>query len=102
MSQMSATSQNLRHPTDDSAGQGNSTRNDLFIAISKVIDQDIRPYVQADGGDIELVAIDGIRVKVRLLGACGTCPSSLLTLRDGVQTRLRARIAPDLLVEEIV
>jgi NifU-like protein len=70
-------------------------------AIRKVIDQDIRPYVQADGGDIELVALEGNRVKVRLLGACVSCPSSLMTLHQGVQTRLQAMVSPDLIVEEV-
>ena len=102
MSQTPATTQKGQSPVDVSAGQGDSARSELFLAIRKLIDQDIRPYVQADGGDIELVGIEGNRVKVRLSGACGTCPSSMLTLRDGVQSRLQAKIAPELLVEEIV
>ena len=73
-----------------------------FVAIRKLIDTDIRPYVQADGGDIELVEVDGNRVKLRLLGACGKCPSSEMTLRSGVQTRLQAMISADLVVEEVV
>lgn len=49
----------------------------------------IRPYLQADGGDIELISIsdDGI-VEVRLLGACGDCPMSQMTLRAGVERAL--------------
>jgi len=78
------------------------TAESRFIAIRKMLDQDIRPYVQADGGDIELVGVEGNKVTVRLLGACGTCPSSMMTLKQGVQARLQARIAPDLIVEEIV
>ncbi len=73
---------------------------ELIAAVRKVLDEDIRPFVQADGGDIELIGIEGHRVKVRLLGACGTCPSSLMTLRQGVQTRLQAKVSPELLVEE--
>ena len=48
--------------------------------------QDVRPSLQADGGDIELVSVsdDGI-VKVRLTGACGSCPYSLMTLKQGVE-----------------
>lgn len=79
---------------------GSDDKSSLFISIRKVIDQDVRPYVQADGGDIELVAVDGNRVKVKLLGACVTCPSSLMTLRQGVEARLKAKIHPDLIVEE--
>ena len=75
--------------------------DELFASVRKVIDTDLRPYVQADGGDIELVAIEGQRVKVRLLGACTTCPSSPSTLREGVEARLRAMISDGLRVEEV-
>ncbi|MCX7028116.1 MAG: NifU family protein [Spirochaetes bacterium] len=52
--------------------------------------QDVRPSLQADGGDIELVSVteDGI-VKVRLTGACGSCPYSLMTLKQGVESYLK-------------
>ncbi|MEI6232442.1 MAG: NifU family protein [Planctomycetota bacterium] len=73
----------------------------LLASVRKLIDTDIRPFVQADGGDIELVGINGNKVRVKLLGACETCPSSVFTLRDGVETRLKAKIAPDLVVEEV-
>ncbi len=61
--------------------------------IEKVIDEQIRPGLQMDGGDIELVDIgdDGI-VKVRLKGACGGCPMSQLTLTMGVEKRLKEEI----------
>jgi Fe-S cluster biogenesis protein NfuA len=52
----------------------------------------IRPNLQADGGDIELVdVIDGV-VKVRLTGACGTCPMSTMTLKMGVERILKEQI----------
>jgi NifU-like protein len=75
--------------------------DELFASVRKLIDTDIRPYVQADGGDIELVGIEGNRVKVRLTGACEFCPSSPSTLREGVEARLKVKIAPGLVVEEI-
>ncbi|MCE5256698.1 MAG: NifU family protein [Spirochaetaceae bacterium] len=55
--------------------------------------QDIRPSLQADGGDIELVSAsdDGI-VTVRLTGACGSCPYSLMTLKQGVESYLRKTV----------
>ena len=77
------------------------SHDELFASVRKLIDTDIRPYVQADGGDIELIEIDGNRVKVRLTGACETCPSSLSTLREGVEIRLKAKIAAELVVEEV-
>jgi Fe-S cluster biogenesis protein NfuA len=53
----------------------------------------IRPGLQADGGDVELVEVteEGV-VKVRLKGACGGCPMSQLTLKQGIERRLKASI----------
>jgi Fe-S cluster biogenesis protein NfuA len=67
--------------------------------VQKIIDE-IRPALQADGGNIELVEVgeDGI-VKVRLMGACGSCPMSQLTLKRGVEARLKAKV-PE--VKEVV
>lgn len=61
--------------------------------IEKVIAESIRPSLQMDGGDIELVDVDsdGI-VKVRLKGACGGCPMSQLTLTMGVERKLKEEI----------
>ncbi len=50
---------------------------------------DIRPALQADGGDIELVGVKDGTVQVRLLGACGGCPMSQLTLTNGVERHLK-------------
>lgn len=61
--------------------------------VEKVLEK-IRPYIQSDGGDISLVAVDeasGI-VKVRLHGACGSCPSSTATLKGGVERMIRQEI----------
>jgi len=60
--------------------------------VQKIIDE-IRPALQADGGNIELIGVgeDGV-VKVRLMGACGSCPMSQLTLKRGVEARLKAKI----------
>lgn len=59
--------------------------------VKKVLEE-IRPALQADGGDIEFVGVDNAVVKVRLQGACGTCPSSLATLKMGVEARLKEEI----------
>ncbi|MDY7030609.1 MAG: NifU family protein [Thermodesulfobacteriota bacterium] len=54
--------------------------------------QEIRPSLQADGGDVELVDVtDGV-VKVRLTGACGSCPMSQMTLKMGVEETLKAKL----------
>jgi Fe-S cluster biogenesis protein NfuA len=53
---------------------------------------EIKPRIQADGGDIELVAIENKTVKVRLRGACVGCPMSALTLKQGVERLIRAKV----------
>lgn len=60
--------------------------------VSAVIDQ-IRPYIQSDGGDIELVNVDdqGV-VQVRLRGACVGCPASQMTLKLGVERNLQEKV----------
>jgi len=55
--------------------------------VEKVLD-DLRPYLMADGGNVELVEIEGPVVKLRLQGACGSCPSSTMTLKMGIERRL--------------
>ena len=53
----------------------------------------IRPSLQADGGDVELVDVtDGV-VKVRLTGACGTCPMSTMTLKAGVERIVKEEVS---------
>lgn len=60
--------------------------------ISQTIDK-VRPYLVADGGDIELKEItDDLTVKVELQGACGTCPFSLFTLKNGVEQALKKEV----------
>lgn len=59
--------------------------------VEQVINR-IRPAVQMDGGDIELVdVVDGM-VKLRLVGSCAGCPSSLMTLQMGIERAIRAEI----------
>lgn len=59
--------------------------------VSAVLDK-VRPFLQADGGDIELVGIEGRDVKVRLQGACKGCPGAAYTLKLGVEAALRREI----------
>ena len=60
--------------------------------VQSVLDQ-VRPALQADGGDVELVDIsdEGV-VSVRLKGACGSCPMSTMTLKMGIERTLKAQI----------
>ncbi|MBE3097683.1 MAG: NifU family protein [Planctomycetes bacterium] len=59
--------------------------------VEAVINE-IRPLLQGDGGDIELVAIEGGVVKVRLRGACAGCPGAQMTLKMAVERRMKARV----------
>ncbi len=59
--------------------------------VERVLDE-LRPYLMADGGNVEIVEIDGPIVKVRLQGACGSCPSSTMTLKMGIERKLRESI----------
>ena len=59
--------------------------------VEKVLDE-LRPFLMADGGNVEVVEIDGQIVKVRLQGACGSCPSSTMTLKMGIERKMRESI----------
>lgn len=59
--------------------------------VEAVLDR-IRPLMQADGGDIELLGVDGNNARVRLSGMCAGCPSAHLTLYVGVEAALREEI----------
>jgi len=54
--------------------------------------EEIKPQIQADGGNIELVAVEKDTVKVRLQGACAGCPMAQLTLKQGVERLIKARV----------
>lgn len=53
---------------------------------------ELRPYLVADGGNVELVEIEGPIVNLRLQGACSSCPSSTMTLKMGIERKLREKI----------
>ncbi|AZB71618.1 NifU family protein [Synechococcus elongatus] len=68
--------------------------------VETVLDE-LRPYLIADGGNVELVELDGPIVKLRLNGACGSCPSSTMTLRMGIERKLREAIPEISEVEQV-
>jgi NifU-like protein len=69
--------------------------------IQQVIEEEIRPFLMADGGDVELHDVEGDRVLVNLKGACDSCASQNETLKGAIETRLRAKISPTLIVEAV-
>ncbi|XP_076908927.1 nifU-like protein 3, chloroplastic [Bidens hawaiensis] len=69
--------------------------------VEKVLDE-VRPGLMADGGNVALHEIDGLVVVLKLQGACGSCPSSTMTLKNGIETRLRDKIPEIMDVEQIM
>ena len=69
--------------------------------VMTVLDEVVRPRLQQDGGDIELVDIHGKEVSVALRGMCTSCPSSRLTIEGLVQQALLDNVEPDLIVKEV-
>jgi NifU-like protein len=69
--------------------------------IEEVIDKEIRPMLLKDGGDIQLVDIDRNRVQVSLRGRCTNCPSSQVTIKQGIEATLREKVDPAIHVEEV-
>lgn len=68
--------------------------------VESVLDE-IRPYLIADGGNVALHEIDGNVVKLKLQGACGSCPSSVVTMKMGIERRLMEKIPEVFAVESI-
>ena len=68
--------------------------------VQKAI-ENIRPFLQQDGGDIELVDVVNGVVTVRLKGACGCCPMSQMTLKNGVEKALKEEIPEIVSVESV-
>lgn len=68
----------------------------MIQELETFIDEEVRPKLQMDGGDIELVDFENGIVKVRLKGACQGCPSSALTLYHGVERLLKQRFPKDI------
>ena len=67
----------------------NPDENETISKIKEVLNTKIRPAVARDGGDIKFKSFSGGVVKVELQGACSGCPSSLMTLKQGVQNLLK-------------
>jgi Fe-S cluster biogenesis protein NfuA len=78
-----------------------TNHTELEKKVINVLEQ-IRPYLQADGGDIQFVGMseDNV-VNVELTGACGSCPYSIITLKNGVETAIKKAI-PDIKAVEAV
>ncbi|XWK91215.1 MAG: Fe-S cluster assembly protein NifU [Phormidium sp.] len=69
--------------------------------IQKVLETEVKPFLAADGGDVELYDVEGDKVKVVLKGACGSCPSSTVTLKIAIEEKLKQLVLPSLVVESV-
>ncbi|WP_442595938.1 NifU family protein [Neobacillus sp. D3-1R] len=73
---------------------------DIKAEVQEVLDK-LRPFLLRDGGDCELVDVEDGIVKLRLLGACGSCPSSTITLKAGIERALLEEVPGVVEVEQV-
>lgn len=76
------------------------TNENMFEEVQEVLDK-LRPFLLRDGGDVELVDIEEGIVKLRLMGACGSCPSSTITLKAGIERALLEEVPGVVEVEQV-
>lgn len=62
---------------------------------------ELRKYLQADGGDMDVVSVEGTAVKLRLKGACGGCPHATMTIKQGIERILREQVDEAIVVEQV-
>ena len=76
----------------NSLSQADKTRLDR---INQILDEQVRPYLQGDGGDLYVMGLEGNRLMVHYQGACGSCPSSISGTLTGIESLVR-QIEPDM------
>ena len=64
--------------------------------------EELRCHLQADGGDLEIVSIEGKTVNLKLRGACGCCPHATMTIKNGLERVLREEIDPEITIERVL
>ena len=69
-----------------------SENETLYQSVLNVIDKEIKPYIEADGGNIKLKSVDDGVVYVQLSGACAGCPGAVMTLKGGVERILKMKV----------
>ncbi len=75
--------------------------DELTGKITKRVEE-LRAVLQEDGGDLEIVAIEGKTVKLKLRGACGGCPHAAMTIKGGLERILREEIDPEITIERVM
>ena len=64
--------------------------------------EELRGFLQADGGDLEIVEIEDKTVRLRLKGACGGCPHATMTIKNGLERILREELDPEIVIERVL
>ncbi len=64
--------------------------------------EELRCHLQADGGDLEIVSIEGKTVNLKLRGACGCCPHATMTIKNGLERILRDELDPEITIERVM
>ncbi|GBP10201.1 NFU1 iron-sulfur cluster scaffold homolog, mitochondrial [Eumeta japonica] len=89
----------MKKPNNDT--QIEEEDDDIVMMIKELLDSRIRPTVQKDGGDIIFMGYDEGIVKLKLQGSCSSCPSSIVTLKNGVENMLQFYIPEVKGVEQV-
>lgn len=63
--------------------------------------EEVRGYLKADGGDMDIVSITGSTVSLKLKGACGCCPHATMTIKQGIERMLREQVDEKITVEQV-
>ncbi|MDR2068085.1 MAG: NifU family protein [Holosporaceae bacterium] len=78
-----------------------SSNQALLQKIKDVVDSVIRPSLNMDGGDIDVISLEGHVLSVKLRGACSSCPKAAGTLKLGVERTLRHQVSEDIVVNAV-
>lgn len=63
--------------------------------------EELRSFLQADGGDMDVISINDTNVKLKLKGACGGCPHATMTIKQGIERILREQVNDKIVVEQV-
>ncbi len=91
----------LKNETKEEKTKNKKNSNDTINQINEILDTKIKPAVARDGGDIKFISFENGIVKVELKGSCVGCPSSMMTLKQGVQNLLKHYVKDVISVEAI-
>lgn len=90
-----------REKEENACGKKDLTNLERIRIIKRIIEEQVRPKLRSDGGDIELVDVEGRRVSVRLKGRCSNCPASSSTIKSFVEKKMRDSMCEKIIVEEV-